>query len=167
MKKNFVASAYQQKALQIQNIITQMQFAPYVVILLFLGRFEKLIIPYIIIPYIVFLLSFIGLRRQTGQKVTAQTPDHCVQWSQTYDQKDKGMVSLSPFWYCLNICSTLTRVLAVEFDEVFSFWVNDFTIFHFTPGKTSARAFCYVEIVLFRCSEKKTLFKFWYLWLVT
>ena len=92
MKKNFVASAYQQKALQIQNIITQMQFAPYVVILLFLGRFEKLII-----PYIAFLLSFIGLRRQTGQKVTAQTPDHCVQWSQTYDQKDKGMVSLSPF----------------------------------------------------------------------
>lgn len=97
MKKNFVASAYQQKALQIQNIITQMQFAPYVVILLFLGRFEKLIIPYIIIPYIAFLLSFIGLRRQTGQKVTAQTPDQCVQWSQTYDQKDKGMVSLSPF----------------------------------------------------------------------
>lgn len=87
MKKNFVASAYQQKALQIQNIITQMQFAPYVVILLFLGRFEKLII-----PYIAFLLSFIGLRRQTGQKVTAQTPDHCVQWSQTYDQKDKGVV---------------------------------------------------------------------------
>ena len=64
-----------------------MQFAPYVVILLFLGRFEKLII-----PYIAFLLSFIGLRRQTGQKVTAQTPDHCVQWSQTYDQKDKGVV---------------------------------------------------------------------------
>ena len=39
---NSVESSYQQGNLQISNVIAQLQFAPYVVILVFLGRFEKL-----------------------------------------------------------------------------------------------------------------------------
>ena len=39
---NSVESSYQQGNLQISNVIAQLQFAPYVVILNFLGRFEKL-----------------------------------------------------------------------------------------------------------------------------
>ena len=39
---NSVESSYQQGNLQISNVIAQLQFAPYVVILVFLGRLEKL-----------------------------------------------------------------------------------------------------------------------------
>ena len=39
---NSVESSYQQGNLQISNVIAQLQFAPYVVILVFLGRSEKL-----------------------------------------------------------------------------------------------------------------------------
>ena len=39
---NSVESSYQQGNLQISNVIAQLQFAPYVVMLVFLGRFEKL-----------------------------------------------------------------------------------------------------------------------------
>ena len=87
---NSVESTYRQGTLQINNVITQLQFARHVVILFFLGRFEK-----------TFLLSLIsvhcGLRRQTYQKVTMETPDQCSEWSQTFDQKGNGMMLLSPF----------------------------------------------------------------------
>ena len=39
---NSVESSYQQGNLQISNVIAQLQFAPYVVILVFLDRLEKL-----------------------------------------------------------------------------------------------------------------------------
>lgn len=49
-----------------------------------------------------FLLSLIsvhsGLRRQIYQKVKVGTLDQCADWSQIFDQKDKGTVLLSPFW---------------------------------------------------------------------
>ena len=87
---NSVESAYQQRALQIQNIIEQLQFSPYVEILFFLSRIKT------------FFLSLIsvysGLRRQIYQKVKVETLDQCADWSQIFDQKDKGTVSLSPFW---------------------------------------------------------------------
>ena len=44
---NSVESAYRHGALQISNIIRQLKFAPYVVTLFLLGRFEKLfVMPY-------------------------------------------------------------------------------------------------------------------------
>ena len=86
---NSVESAYQQRASQIQNIIEQLQFSPYVEILFFLSRIKT------------FFLSLIsvysGLRRQIYQKVKVETLDQCADWSQIFDQKDKGTVSLSPF----------------------------------------------------------------------
>lgn len=86
---NSVESAYQQRALQIQNIIEQLQFSPYVEILFFLSRIKT------------FLLSLIsvhsGLRRQIYQKVKVGTLDQRADWSQIFDQKDKGTVLLSPF----------------------------------------------------------------------
>ena len=86
---NSVESAYQQRASQIQNIIEQLQFSPYVEILFFLSRIKT------------FLLSLIsfhsGVSRQIYQKVKVETLDQCADWSHMFDQKDKGTVSLSPF----------------------------------------------------------------------